>query len=42
MKANFLETKVSVDASCCAGVTVDSHKAALATMKMCQVEVIGE
>lgn len=42
MKANFLETKVSVDASCCAGVTVDSHKAALTTMKMCQVNVTGE
>ena len=42
MKANFLETKVSVDASCCAGVTVDSHNAALATMKMCQVNVIRE
>lgn len=42
MKANFLETKVSVDASCCAGVTPDSHNAALTTMKMCQVTVIGE
>ncbi len=42
LKANFLEAKVSVDASCCAGVTVDSHKAALTTMKMCQVNVIGE
>ena len=42
MKANFLETKVSVDASCCAGVTVDSHNAALLTMKMCQVCVTGE
>lgn len=42
MKANFLETKVSVDASCCAGVTVDSHNAALTTMKMCQVNVTGE
>lgn len=41
MKANFLETKVSVDASCCAGVTVESHNAALLTMKMCQVNVIG-
>ena len=41
MKANFLETKVSVDADCCAGVTVDSHNAALLTMKMCQVQVIG-
>jgi len=42
MKANFLETKVSVDASCCAGVTPESHDAALKTMKMCQVNVIGE
>ena len=42
MKANFLDSKVSVDASCCAGVTVDSHNAALTTMKMCQVNVIGE
>ena len=39
MKANFLETKVSVDASCCAGVTVESHNAALTSMKMCQVNV---
>lgn len=41
MKANFLETKVSVDASCCAGVTPESHEAALVTMKMCQVNVVG-
>ena len=41
MKANFLETKVSVDANCCAGVTPDSHNAALTTMKMCQISVIG-
>lgn len=42
MKANFLEARVSVDASCCAGVTPESHNAALTTMKMCQVNVIGE
>ena len=40
LKANFLETKVSVDSTCCAGVTPDSHNAALTTMKMCQVNVI--
>ena len=40
LKANFLEAKVSVDASCCAGVTPDSHNAELTTMKMCQVNVI--
>lgn len=42
IKATFPEIKVTVDASCCAGVTPESHKAALTTMKMCQVEVIGE
>lgn len=41
LKANFLETKVSVDAVCCAGVTPESHEAALLTMKMCQVNVTG-
>lgn len=40
LKANFLETKISVDASCCAGVTRDSHNASLLTMKMCQVNII--
>lgn len=42
IKATFPESKVIVDASCCAGVTPESHLAALTTMKMCQVEVIGE
>ncbi len=41
IKSNFLETKVSVDASCCAGVTPESHNAALVTMKMCQINVEG-
>ena len=39
LKANFPEAQISVDSSCCAGVTVDSHNAALQTMKMCQIEV---
>ena len=39
IKAMYPEIKVSVDASCCAGVTPESHAAALTTMKMCQVEV---
>lgn len=42
IKAVYPEIKVVVDASCCAGVTPESHAAALTTMKMCQVEVIGE
>lgn len=39
IKAAYPEIRVSVDAECCAGVTPESHKAALLTMKMCQVEV---
>lgn len=42
IKAIYPEIKVTVDANCCAGVTPESHTAALTTMKMCQVEVIGE
>lgn len=42
LKAMFPEINVTVDASCCAGVTPESHKAALLTMKMCQINVIGE
>lgn len=41
IKAVYPEIKVSVDASCCAGVTPESHEAALLTMKMCQVEIIS-
>lgn len=40
IKATHPEIKVSVDASCCAGVTPESHEAALITMKMCQIEII--
>ena len=39
LKAALPETLVKVDASCCAGVTPESHNAALTTMQMCQVEV---
>lgn len=42
LKAFFPEANITVDASCCAGVTPESHKAALQTMKMCQINVIGE
>ena len=33
------ETPIKVDAACCAGVTPESHRAALETMKMCQIDV---
>jgi nicotinamidase-related amidase len=43
IKAAFFDrANVTVDASCCAGVTPDSHKAALETMKMCQINVVNE
>ena len=41
-KAFLPEVKVKVDASCCAGVTPESHKNALEAMKVCQVEVENE
>jgi nicotinamidase-related amidase len=37
LKAHFPETKISVDPTCCAGVTPESHAAALTAMKMCQI-----
>lgn len=39
IKATHPEIKVSVDSACCAGVTPESHEAALKTMGMCQVEI---
>jgi nicotinamidase-related amidase len=38
-KAHLPEVKLSVDASCCAGVTPQSHRTALDAMKACQVNV---
>ncbi len=39
IKAMFPEINVYVDESCCAGVTPETHNAAISTMKMCQVIV---
>ena len=39
IKASHPEIKVSVDSKCCAGVTPESHEAALKTMAMCQIEI---
>lgn len=39
LKAHFPEIDIAVDAACCAGVTPDSHRAALTTMTMCQITV---
>ena len=42
LKASMPEVKISVDASCCAGVTPEKHLAALETMRSCQIHVTGE
>ena len=39
LKAFYPEKRITVDASCCAGVTPESHANALSAMRMCQVEV---
>ncbi len=39
LKANFPEKEIIVDSACCAGVTPETHNAALTTMKMCQILV---
>ena len=38
IKAKLPEVPVKVDPDCCAGVTKESHEAALLTMKMCQID----
>lgn len=40
LKSYFYEKyDISVDATCCAGVTPETHEAALKTMEMCQINV---
>lgn len=39
LKANFPEKEITVLPHCCAGVTPESHTAALNTMAMCQITV---
>lgn len=40
IRAEFPNAIIKVDSECCAGVTPESHKAALETMKMCQIDII--
>ena len=42
LKAFLPETQIRVDASCCAGVTPESHKIALQAMKACQIMIENE
>jgi len=39
IKALLPEVVVKVDPGCCAGVTPQSHEAALATMRACQIQI---
>ncbi|MCI8512900.1 MAG: cysteine hydrolase [Lachnospiraceae bacterium] len=39
VKAYLPETPIRIIASCCAGVTSESHQAALKTMQMCQIQI---
>ena len=40
LKAAFPEVPISVDSSCSAGVSVESHNTALSAMKAVQIEVV--
>ena len=42
LRSAFPNTEITVDASCCAGVTPEKHQAAMEVMKSCQINVIGE
>lgn len=39
LKANFPEAEITVDPECCAGVTPETHDAALKTMACCQIKI---
>ncbi len=39
LKSALPDMEITVDGKCCAGVTPESHEAALLTMKMCQIAV---
>lgn len=41
LKTALPDTEIIVDASCCAGVTPQSHQNALEAMKMCQITITG-
>lgn len=42
VKAFLPEAEIIVDASCCAGVTPESHHTALAAMRACQITILNE
>ena len=40
LKALFPEAEINVDSSACAGVTPETHNAALKSMQMCQINIL--
>ena len=40
LKSSLPETKIVVDAKCCAGVSVESHETALSAMRAVQIEIV--
>lgn len=40
LKAQFPDLSISVDSSCCAGVTPELHTAALDVMRSCQIDIL--
>ena len=41
LRAAFPDSRITVDADCCAGVTPELHNAALMTMQSCQMDIIN-
>ena len=40
LKANYPEMPIALDSACVAAVTPETNEAALATMKMCQIQIL--
>lgn len=40
LRAAFPNAPITIDSTCCAGVTPATHEAALTTMKMCQIDIL--
>lgn len=42
LKSIYPDLKITVDASCCAGTTIENHKKAIDVMKCCQINIVNE
>lgn len=41
LREAFPNIQIAVDVACCAGTTLDAHKAAIEIMKSCHIDIIG-